>query len=325
MKNLELTDITILRELLKDGRRTFTAIAKDCQTSNDSIRGRYKELQKAGVIVGATIQFNFQRFGYTGVAQTMLNVESQDFAETLDRIRKIPDIRSIIPLFNSSFNIAVFFTLKGLSDLDRIKQVVCKQNRINAIRTDIWTDVRNIVENVFADTNEKSEKNPFLDCAKLSAQENPLNVDGVDMQIIDLLALDGRLSFSKIGQQIGVSTATVARKYENLRKNNLIKVSIQVNLLKLGYQSILTLNLSLTDPNEIDAVADELSKIPGVTYILKISGSHDLSVVAIVKDCNGIIEINERILKISNVKGIEANLRMLPKAWPTPRQYISTF
>lgn len=321
MKELEPIDIKILQELLRDGRKSFTAIAKDCQTTDDMIRTRFEELKKAGIIVGATTQYNFRKFGYSGVAQSMINVGSQDLKQTLERIQKIPDIRTVTQLYNSPFNIFVVFTLRDLSDLERVKQVVCKENRINAIRTYIWTDCRNIPENIFGTFTGKEGKAP-LENIQSDAEAD---VDEVDEKIINLLSKDGRLPFSKIAQEVGVSTATVARKYERLRKNNLIKVSIQINPAKLGYQSILTLNLLLSDPNETNEIADKLIRIPSVTYILKISGSYDISFVCLVKDCKEMYEVNDEIMKIPNIKGIEAYLRPLTTVWPTSRQYITTF
>jgi len=324
MKTLQRIDVQILRELLKDGRKSFRDIAKECNTVDDVIRARYKELKKADVIVGATIQFNFQKLGYSGVASTNLSVESQDFENTLDRLGKISNIRSVTPLYNSPFNISAIFTLKELSDLECMKQVLCRQNRITSIRTFIWTDVRNIPENIFGNSAENEGYKAFLESTLLRTQKETPNIDESDMRIIDLLSVNGRLPFSNIARQIGSSTATVSRKYERLKNNNLIKVSIQINPAKVGFQCILAINLSLANPDETNEVTNRLSEITGVSYILKISGSYDLSLSALVKDCNDIIEINKQILKIPNIKGIEANLRPLPKSWPTPRQYIST-
>ena len=52
MKNLEKIDLKILKELLKDGRKSFTAIAEECHTSKDIIWKHYKEMKMTGVIVG---------------------------------------------------------------------------------------------------------------------------------------------------------------------------------------------------------------------------------------------------------------------------------
>ena len=133
------------------------------------------------------------------------------------------------------------------------------------------------------------------------------------------------MPFSKIAKEMGLSTNTIVRRYEKLTKNNVIKVSIQVNPLEIGFQAILDLNLALSNQSETDEIADKLSQIPGVSYIVKLGGNSDLLVVALVKDCKDIIAINDDIVKIPNIKKIEATLRQIPPCWPGPRQYISTF
>ena len=47
--------------------------------------------------------------------------------------------------------------------------------------------------------------------------------------------------------------------------------------------------------------------------------------MALVKDCRDIIAINEEIAKIPYIKRIDAAMRQVYPAWPSPRQYISTF
>ena len=85
-------DVKVLKELLKDGRKSFTTIAEECQTSKDIIWKHYKDMTKAGIIVGATIQFNYPMFGYSGVAMITLSVESQFVTDVFERLKKIPDI-----------------------------------------------------------------------------------------------------------------------------------------------------------------------------------------------------------------------------------------
>jgi hypothetical protein len=70
---------------------------------------------------------------------------------------------------------------------------------------------------------------------------------------------------------------------------------------------------------------DKLSIIPGVTYLVKISGNYDVSVLALVKECKDIIAIDEEIIKIPYIKRTEAAMRQIIPAWPGPRQCISTF
>jgi len=90
MKDLEEIDVKILIELLKDGRKSFTAIAEECHTSKDIVWKHYKDMTEASIIVGATIQFNYPKFGYSGVAMIMLSVESQYINGVFGRLKKIP-------------------------------------------------------------------------------------------------------------------------------------------------------------------------------------------------------------------------------------------
>jgi len=321
MKNLGDIDVKIPKTLLNDGRRNFTSIAAQCHVSKDVIWTHYKELKKSRVIVGATIQLNFQKLGYSGLVLILLNAESQNVEDILNRLRKIPDIGTC-RYYHSKYNIAAIYRMHSLSDLDRVKQIICKQTKINEFETQIWTDVRNIPENILPDPpGTQNVENDF----KEKVKKTSLKIDKIDMQIIDALTENGRLSFRKIAEQIGTTTATIARRYEKLKENNFIKVSIQINPLELGFQSILEISIALTDQSVINEIVNKLSEMTGITYLVKISGNYDLEVVALVKDCKNMIDIDNQIAKISNIKRTESRLRQLPTAWPGQRQYISTF
>ena len=228
--------------------------------------------------------------------------------------------------YNATHNLAAIAWLKSLRDLERIKELISKQSTINEIKTYLWTDVRNIPENILAGTFEnKTEKANESSQAGAGAQKNSVKIDEIDMQIVEKLTKNGRLPFSKIAQEIGVSTDTVAKRYVKLVKNNFIKVSIQIKPLELGYQAILDVNIALTNQSKTKEVVDKLSIIPGVAYLVKISGDYDLLVVALVKDCKDITAINEKIVKIPYIQRMDATMRQVYPAWPGPRQYISTF
>ncbi|MGO8805317.1 MAG: Lrp/AsnC family transcriptional regulator [Candidatus Bathyarchaeia archaeon] len=325
MKDLEEIDVKILKELLKDGRKSFTTIAKECHISKDIVWKHYKDMKEVGIIVGATIQFNYLKFGYTGVARMMLSVESQYVTDVFERLKKIPGIVSF-RLYNSTYNLAAIAELKSLRDLECVKELISKHNIINEINTCLWTDVRNIPENIFVDRFEnKTEKANESSQTGVDAQKSTVKIDEIDMQIVKKLTKEARSPFSKIAQEIGASTDTVARRYGKLRRDNFIKVLIQINPLELGYQAIIDINIALANQSKTKEVVDKLSIIPGVAYIIKITGNYDVLVVALVKDCKDIISINEEIVKIPYIKNMEAAIRQVYPAWPSPSQSISTF
>lgn len=324
MDSLAEIDVKILKALFKDGRKSFTAIAEELHTSKDIIWKHYNDMKKTGIIVGATIQYNYQKFGYEGVASIQVNVESQHLNEVFDRLTKIPNIHPY-RLYNSAYNIGVITTIKNLKDLDNVKEILKRQNPITESRTYLWTDVRNTPENLSLcsaqNNSQVDEKKLQKECAK----NGRVKLDETDILIVEELNRNGRTPFSKIGQSIGASTDTVTRRYARLIQNGFIKVSIQINPILLGYKAIINFFIAFSSQNKKKKSIEKLSKIPNVTYLVKISGEYDLHVAVLVKEIEEIYEIHEEIMKIPNIGKIEADIRKVPPKWPGPRQYISTF
>jgi Lrp/AsnC family transcriptional regulator, regulator for asnA, asnC and gidA len=323
MRELSEIDTKILQELLVDGRKNFSTMAKEFKTSKDIIWKHYKELKKAGIIVGATTQSDPRKLGISSVATISISLETQNMAETFDRLKSTSNF-NFFRYYNTSNTLSIITGLKELSDLQHAKEIISRENKINDISTNLWLDVRNTPENIFStqplDTRKASER-PLAD----SEEAEELKLDETDHQIIDRLTKNGRMPFSKIAKEMVLSTNTIVRRYEKLLKNKIIKVSIQFNPTELGFQAMLDLNLAVSNQSETNVIADRLSRIVGVSYIVKVGGNFDLMVVALVKDCKDIIKISDEVFKIPNIKKIEGKLRQIPPIWPTKGQYITTF
>lgn len=314
----------ILRELLADGRKSFTVIAKELYTTSDIIWKKYSDMKKAGIITGATIQFNYAYFGYESIATICLNVSSEHLNVVLQKLRKIPDV-SALQTYNSNYNIMVITTFKSLKDLDNIKSLL-RSNPINAYRTYLWTDVRNTPENLtFGISPEKLEK--IQKATKINAPKECLKLDEIDNQIVDQLNKDGRMSFNRIGEITGTSTDTVARRYSKLVNNGYIKTVIQFNPIKVGYKGLATFFLSIHSECGIELAIEELSKIPNISYFTRISGDYELQFALLFRDFDELIEVNRRIIQLPGIEKIETTFREVPHffSWPGPKQFITTF
>ncbi len=314
-------DVQILKELLKDGRKSFTALATQLHTSKDIVWKHYTNMVSDGIIVGATVQLDHPKFGLGQQATILLSVESQYVASVFERLTKIPDI-TCFRYHSATFSMGAICHLRSLSDLENVKELISKETPINEIKASIWTGVRNIPENIFPNLSDGDQTD---DESAVADGQATINLDDVDLQIVKMLKVDGRLPLSNIAKQIGVSTDTVVRRYTRLRKNNYLKVSVQFNPEKLGYQAILNISLALTDQSKTKEVADMLSTITGITYLLKISGNYDLLAVALVKDFNDMFSIDEQIMKIPYIKRVDTGIRSVYPMWPLRSQSISNF
>jgi Lrp/AsnC family transcriptional regulator for asnA, asnC and gidA len=321
MRELEEMDKIILKELLKNGRKSFADIARDNNLSKDVVWKHYKDMEKAGVIVGATVQYDYQRFGFAGVVYILVNCESQNFNTVFEYLSAISNILPF-ELYNSPYNIGVITAIKSLKRFDELKEMLKGKTPINSFKAYLWTDVRNLPENLVfpSDIHEKKLENDGG-----THKKGNVKLDNKDIQLVEALVKDGRLPFSRIGKTLGISTDTVTRRYLRLVENGFIKVSIQINPKKIGYKAILNFFLAFLSQNEMQKGIDSLSKIPNITYLVKISGDFDLQVVSLVKDVDEIIALNKEIMKIPYIGRIEAVIREIPPVWPGQRQHISTF
>lgn len=228
---LEEIDVIILKHLLNDGRKSFTSIARECNTSTDVISKHFDKLTRSGVIVGATIQKNYPLFGYKGLALLLVNTVSQNLQETIKGLGAITAIRPPFRFYNCPYNVGIISIQSDSKDLSLFKEKLKKQIQIIESKLYFWVDVRNIPENLSFGCSHPYKlpvdaKN-IRACAHYASDEKP-KLDEIDMKIIDELNGAGRASFSEIANRIGSSTDTVNRRYNKLIQNGIIKVSIQV-------------------------------------------------------------------------------------------------
>ncbi len=324
MRKIDAVDAKILKDLLKDGRKSFDDIAKECNVSKNKIWKCYFGMKKAGIIVGATVQLDYASLGYVAIATILLNVESQHVESVFERLRRIPEVLAIRQ-FNSRYNIRLIANLRNLKELDQIKETIRFHSSIVDIRTYFWLGVKNNPENLsFGLSNDEKIALARKDLKGTDSKES-ITIDETDKQIVQKLSENGRMSFRRIAKEIGISTDTVIRRYEKLVKGGAMKISIQINPEKLGYQANLDFSLAFAFQKETSTIVENLSKIPDVIIILKTSGDYDLHVTAMVRDTKQQFEIQEEIAKIPNIAKIETAARRIPNKWPTNSQHITTF
>jgi Lrp/AsnC family transcriptional regulator for asnA, asnC and gidA len=317
-------DAKILKDLLRDGRRNFSDIGEECGVSTNLIRKRFARMVKDGIIVGATVLVDYKCLNYMAIASLHLNVESQHVENALERLKQISNLLAIRQ-FNSRYGIRLIARLKSLQELERIKETIRLHNSVIDLRTYFWLDVRNTLENLSLGIAEGQNQKVSEKVSKTSGSHKIITVDETDLAIVEKLSQNGRLSFRRLSEQIGMSTDTIIRRYERLVDSGCMKVTIQINPEKLGYCAILDFSIAFAFQQETDAILENLSKIPDVIIILKTSGDYDLHVTAMARDTEQQFRIQEEIAKIPNIARLETAARRIPSEWPTRTQHISTF
>ncbi len=224
--------------------------------------------------------------------------------------------------------IDVIVILKTLGHLNEIKDDIKRKLSVLEMKTVIWTDVKEMNQNL-AIINEKRknlkkpETNQILTEKKLKLTSG--KIDEIDQKISDKLAKDGRISMQLLSKELGISTAVAKRKYERLKDVGALKVTIQIDPSRIGYQALCVFFI-VTSGEKVPLIIEKISGIPDIISIMKTTGDYDLQVYAMVQNLNQLLFIQEEIGKIQGITQIDSEiLRLVMDKWPSPKQYISTF
>jgi DNA-binding Lrp family transcriptional regulator len=106
----------------------------------------------------------------------------------------------------------------------------------------------------------------------------------IDLQILNLLQQDSRISFNKIASQLGISVGTAFNHVKNLEKKGVLKgYTTVLDPAKLGY-GLTALILIQAEGGHLGEVESEISKAANVIAVYDITGDYDAAVITKFKD-----------------------------------------
>ena len=140
-------DVKILRELIKDARTRLKDIAKACGVSSSAIFTRLKRLKTTGVITGAVQFVNMGRLGYLFPASIGINLNPDKETIVMKLIRENFNIIVLSQSVGKN-DLIIFLALKSIKEIERLKQVIRKQEGIRKISVNLWSTPRFNFENI---------------------------------------------------------------------------------------------------------------------------------------------------------------------------------
>lgn len=106
-------------------------------------------------------------------------------------------------------------------------------------------------------------------------------LDELDQKIVSLLIRNARMSYSEIGQQVGISRVAVKMRVQALEQKGIIEeYTTVINPQKIS-GAVSCYFESETKPDTLGDVADILSKNDTVTQIYRVTGKSRLHVHAV--------------------------------------------
>ncbi len=108
-------------------------------------------------------------------------------------------------------------------------------------------------------------------------------MDELDLIILNALQTDGRTPFTQIAKKAGVAESTVRSRYASLVDQGIVQTIAVIDPFAVGYNSPALIGISV-EPRSTRAVAQELEKLPEVSYLVLTLGGYDLMVEVFCRD-----------------------------------------
>ena len=138
----------------------------------------------------------------------------------------------------------------------------------------------------------------------------PVTLDETDLKIIDALHKDGRMAFAQIAEQLGVSPGMIRQRYNRLVDQGYLKVVAITNPLRMGYKTMAMIGIR-ADGSKLLDVAEKVSKLDEVIYMIITSGRFDIFAEVVCRDHGDLLRfITEKLSTIDGVRESESFMHL---------------
>jgi Lrp/AsnC family transcriptional regulator for asnA, asnC and gidA len=135
-------------------------------------------------------------------------------------------------------------------------------------------------------------------------------LDNIDQYIIDAMRKDGREAFAQIAEKLNVSPGMVRQRYNRLVELGYLKVVAVTNPLMMGMRTMALIGIH-TDGLKMLQVAEEISKIDEVVYLVLVSGRYDIVCEVFCRDHEDLLRfLTEKLAKIDGIRETESFIHL---------------
>lgn len=140
-------DVKILHELTKNARVKLKDIAEVCGVTSSAISTRIERLRNKGVITGAVQFVSMDLLDYLLPASIGINLNPDKETIVMKILKENSNVIAISQSVGK-YDLTIFLVAKGIKELERLKQVIRKQEGIRKISISLWSTPHFNFENI---------------------------------------------------------------------------------------------------------------------------------------------------------------------------------
>lgn len=129
-----------------------------------------------------------------------------------------------------------------------------------------------------------------------------MKIDETSIAIIKHLR-NGRKSFNKIAEEMGITENTVRARVSNLQDEGVLEISGLVEPASIPRHSMVIVGCKLKNTDIVNK-GEEFSKLKGVVSVSVVTGRYDLLITVLLKGEPGLLEFYKN--EVSQIKGVQS-------------------
>jgi Lrp/AsnC family transcriptional regulator for asnA, asnC and gidA len=144
----------------------------------------------------------------------------------------------------------------------------------------------------------------------VSGNNPPSRLDTIDQYIIDAMRKDGREAFAQIAEKLNVSPGMIRQRYNRLVELGYLKVVAVTNPLMMGMRTMALIGVH-TDGHRMLQVAEQISKLEEVVYLVVVSGRYDIICEVFCRDHEDLLKfLTEKLAKVDGIRETESFIHL---------------
>lgn len=133
-------------------------------------------------------------------------------------------------------------------------------------------------------------------------------MDQIDFEIISYLQYDGRMPYTRIAEEIGVTEGAIRKRVKQLVEEGKLQIVAIVEPHLLGYQEAGMIGIKV-QANLVQEVAEAVAQLPEVSYLFQAAGEFDLFAEVFCRDREHLVSfLNTRLQKIPGIERTQSFL-----------------
>jgi DNA-binding Lrp family transcriptional regulator len=135
-----------------------------------------------------------------------------------------------------------------------------------------------------------------------------IQIDDLDLQLIDLLAQDARVSNRKIAAELGVTEGTVRGRIKRLQQDRLIAFTA-ITGLEMAENSRLAFISVQAEVMSVRDIARQIADLEQINAVMITMGQFNILAMSLFNELDTLVEVaSDRILAIPGVHHVETSI-----------------